>query len=180
MIGKINSKHLLYLILGIIIVSLATTVTLSRYSTTISGTGTATAAAIALPKDESASFEVSSPQKPGDTGVYKFKVVNFNDTNPNERVSDVTQSYSITVEDMGNLPLEYSLSSSDNPTTNYALTNTEGTNIWTGGQLPHTTLTTHNYELTVTWPADEYNSELSTEIDYVTVIVNSEQVTLTQ
>lgn len=155
-----------WLLFAVILTLLISSTTLSRYLTTVSGAGTATVAAVAMEKGE-VSFDTAN-LKPGGTAAYTFAVTNRREG----RVSDVAQSYSVTVTATGNLPLAYSLEPLDSTP---ALSKIAGELVWTGGSLPHTKATTHTYSLTVSWPADRKSAALADEIDLITVTVDAQQ-----
>ncbi|MBC8571214.1 hypothetical protein [Zongyangia hominis] len=165
---KVKIRWLLFLVL---IVALASTVTLSRYMTSVSGTGTASISTVDM-KATSLNFS-SGELKPGGSKTFSFDVVNFTGTN----VSDVTQDYTVTVTTSGNLPLHFDLSGAGAAGDGYALLKDAGSSTWSGGLLPHTAATTHSYTLTVTWPQENNAAALADEIDLITVTVRAEQAT---
>lgn len=166
---KLKIRWLLYLLL---IAALASTVTLSRYLTTVTGEGTAAVAAVAL--DGSITIDVSG-LTPGGSKTVTFSVTNTK----NDTTSDVTQDYSITVNTTGNLPLTFALQCTDtgSPASGIGINTSSATTgtIWTGGVLPHTNLTTHTYTLTVSWDSKYSDPKYAKEIDAVTLTVNAQQ-----
>lgn len=159
-------RWILYLLYGITVVMLLTTVTLSRYLTTISGTGAAQVANVAL----GGTLPINvTDMHPGESRAIAFTVKNAD----NGKISEVAQSYAISVSSTGNLPLSFTLGSSES--TDHALTQANGSSTWTGGLLPHTTETTHAYTLTVSWPGGQNNPKYAKEVDAVTLRVDAQQ-----
>ncbi len=146
--------------------------TYSRFSSQATGTGTANIAAAALNSTMDVS-EALEGMAPGDSCTIAFRVSNEEESGT---VSEVTQSYTIAIETTGNLPLTYTLSTGDTPKDHHALTQNNGSLVWTGGLLPHSTPTTHTYTLTVSWPDEEADPSLTDEIDLVSVTVEARQV----
>lgn len=166
--GRAKPRWIPYLVYGIIVAMLVSTVTLSRYMSTVSGTGAVSVASVAL--DGSIPIDVKN-MVPGEGRTVTFSVTNEKDG----QISDVAQSYTVTVSTTGNLPLHFTLSAAASPSTGYALTRIGQTDVWTGGALPHTTDTTHTYTLTVTWPANETDPKYAREVDAVTLTVDAQQ-----
>ena len=173
MSGKKGLGRIPYLLYAIIVVLLISTVTLSRYLTTVSGSGSADVASMVLNGTEVA-IDVSGIC-PGDSRTLLFSVSN----DESGDISDVIQSYTITLETTDNIPLTFSLSSGDAAGTDHALTpaltSENNIHVWTGGALPHTTGTVHNYTLTVAWPSGESDPKYAKEVDAVRLTVDSVQ-----
>lgn len=172
-----------WLACALLIITLVTGVTYSRYITTVTGTGSAEVARIEMSgqmTNSETSLDLSN-LKPGETKIIQFSVVNYSGTD--QRVSDVAQQYSIEVISTGNLPLTFELKSE-------AVTDPQGkaAEPWSGaltggtpiktaanGEFPHSTKSTHTYTLTVKWPKDKNSVQYTDEVDMVTLYVESKQ-----
>lgn len=164
-----RSRRLAWLIYAVVVTALISATTLSRYMTTVTGTGTAAVAHVAL--GGSHTIDVSGMQ-PGETRTVSFSVTNAKDG----VISDVAQDYTVSVATTGNLPLTFALATGNGDTNaNHALTQGDTANSWSGGSLPPTTSTTHNYTLTVTWPGSENDPKYAREVDAVTLTVDAVQ-----
>ena len=168
---KSNKKRrvpwITWLAFAVVVSALVSTTTLSRYISTVSGTGTARIASVEM--DGSLDIDVTG-LSPGSSKEVTFTVTNYKDG----AVSEVSQTYAISVESTGNLPLTFALSTADSPATGHALTS-GGNNTWTGGLLPHTVQTTHTYTLTVKWNQSYNDPKYADEIDAVRLLVNAQQ-----
>jgi len=170
--------YLLYLTIACMLV---VSVTYARYSSDVHGHATATVAAVALDVTSAASqLDLTAhlqKMHPGETRQIEFSVTNQKDG----RISQVSQNYSIAVNTTGNLPLTYELAPiSQNPEGTCVQQNaitTDLTITWPGGLLPVSgSSITHTYTLTVSWPSDQTDERYASEIDLVTLIIDSEQV----
>lgn len=158
----------------VVVSALAKSSTQAKYISTVSGNSLASVASVAMEQNR-ISFNTSD-LKPGGSASYAFTVTNVS----SGIVSDVAQSYTITVNDLGNLPLIYTLqctSTGENGIGIYTAKTalTAGT-ASAAGVLPHTTETTHTYTLTASWPTDSTNPALADEIDLITLTVDSIQL----
>ena len=169
-------KHLVpgriicYLLFLTVVCTLVFGASYSRFASQATGTGTANIAEVAL----NSQIDLSEKLKgmvPGDTRAIEIQVSNRKDG----AISEVAQSYTVSIETTGNLPLAYSLSTKDTPTTGHALVQGGNPLVWTGGLLPHTDPTTHTYILTVSWPSGNAAPALTNESDLVTITVDSKQ-----
>ena len=148
----------------------------AKYTREVKGTAAAT---VAVWGSESTSENIDiTGLKPGDSKTFTLKVTNT----MNNKVSEVTQDYTITLKITNNLPLTYTISGVSDPSSIGTLINipnsldlTDGSITLTGGSLPHTNTVTHTYTITVAWPIDENNKELADEIDAITLTVNAKQ-----
>ncbi|RGY96823.1 hypothetical protein [Clostridium sp. AM58-1XD] len=151
-------------------------VTYARYAAQVKGEA---AASIAAWGSDSSDFTIDvSGLYPGKTQDYQFAVTN----KKGDRVSEVSQKYSITVDTTGNLPLKFQIDAgsglpSGSLVNTGELAVTAGKARTEGGFLPHSSETVHNYVLKVSWPEgnDNNSSDYADEIDLVTVTVNAEQ-----
>lgn len=155
-------------------------VTFARYYQEVQGQGTGSVAAVALDlaTGSGGAVDVTSQlrgMKPGDVRTVDFVVSNKKDG----MTSEVAQSYSVSVETTGNLPLTFELASkggsgADKYVTTPGATTGSGA-TWTGGVLP-VGAATHTYKLTVTWPLNSANPALADEIDRVVLKIDAQQV----
>lgn len=144
----------------------------ARFSSEAMGSGTASVAAAALNSRMDMSDRLEGIA-PGETRTIAFQVTNQKEDGT---ISEVTQSYTITIETTGNLPLTYALSTGDTPDTDHALTNKRDALMWEGGILPHSVPATHTYMLSVSWPTGSASPYLADEIDLVAVTIDAQQV----
>lgn len=149
--------------------------TYAKYVSEVDGKGSGSVAAWGSDFTETNSIDLSQ-LKPGKEIKYQFNVTNVKDG----KTSEVSQEYSIILNTTGNLPLTYTLtantSSSSGSYVNVGELKIEnGICTLTGGTLPHTESTTHDYTLTISWPADKNDASYADEIDLVTLTVNAQQ-----
>ncbi|MEQ2428366.1 hypothetical protein [Enterocloster hominis (ex Hitch et al. 2024)] len=118
---------------------------------------------------------------PGADGTYGFAVTNKKDG----RISQVGQEYSIMVETMGNIPLEFTLVLAEDVAdgAGTSILGRAGNPIQLAsgtytklGTLPYAREASHPYKLTITWPAEKTEASYMDEIDLVTVTVKAEQI----
>lgn len=154
----------------------------ARYSTKVSGAATAVVAAWGSDyTTDTANIIDVSGLTPGSSLVYKFRVTNEKDG----KVSEVAQSYFVTVETTGNLPLTFTLSLENSPSAGSAVAVTDASrtlsfinnkSVSDGGSLPPAVSVSHNYILTVSWPQDQNGEKYAGEIDQVSLTVNAQQI----
>lgn len=174
--NNIKFHILAWLLFAVILTLLIAPTTFSRYITTVKGADTAEVATVALAGNaENASLTVSvGGMEPGDTRTFVFQVTNTKD----KKISDVAQSYTITIDTTGNLPLDYLLSAEVKDNEGFAAEGLpkDGGKTTTAGRLPHTASVTHTYTLTVEWPLSENDPKYADEVDAVYLVVDSQQV----
>lgn len=172
-----KTRILSYLLLLTLASLLLVSVSYSRYTSNVSGTAAASVAVWSSQTSVPTSIDISG-LTPGATKTYDFSITNTKDN----RVSEVSQEYSVTVETTGNLPLTFALSPQDNipssvgtviPEQNLTIGSEKVTA--SGGTLPHSVTETHTYRLTVTWPPDANLTVYKDEIDLVTLTVDAHQ-----
>lgn len=165
----------LYLVYAIAVTAMAATVTLSRYTAAVAGTGTAAAAQFVAELDPLTVSPEQLPDAPGKSAGISFSVTNEKEGS----VSEVAQTYTVTVRSSGNLPLTFTLAPSG------------GTPAGVGTQIAETVLTAgtpaaqgsfpagtgcvHAYTLTVAWPKEENSADYANEIDALQIEVRTEQ-----
>lgn len=165
---KLKIENLL--LLCIITTIAITTLTLSRYETTVAGNDS-TRVAIPIINLSSNVLNVTvSPINP--MQEYIFSVSNTEET----KSSEVSMEYTIKVNSFGNLPLEFELYTFNN--------NTEGIeNLFEGnGTTTSSSIIriednqVRTYKLKIKWKENNKDYKLSNTIDYVQVILDSKQV----
>ena len=177
----------LYLVYAIAVTAMAATVTLSRYTAAATGVGTAAAAQFVA---ELTPLTVSPEQLPDAPG--KSAGISFSVTNEKEgSVSEVAQTYTVTVRSSGNLPLTFTLAPSgstpagvgtqiaETVLTAEPLSAQEGISAGTPaaqGSFPAGTGCVHAYTLTVAWPEGKNSADYANEIDALQIEVRTEQV----
>ncbi len=110
---------------------------------------------------------------PGDSRTYTLKV----DNGTGDKVSEVSQKYSIEVTTAGNLPLIYTLT--ENGTTVGRFSESDAaSHTFTDSSMAFSAAKAgaHTYSLTVSWPGDQNSIDLSGLPDYIQVNINVEQV----
>ncbi|WP_343210716.1 hypothetical protein [Anaerolentibacter hominis] len=165
-----------YLVYLVLVTSVLISVTLSRYATRMTGTGTALVASMASDLEPSSFQFTIGPLKPGDTSIYSFLINNYE----GDRVSEVSQIYSISLETTGNLPLTFEITGEPlvQPEEWNKLAEADpGQNSMSGGRLPHTQKVSHSYEIKITWPSSLSDPVYQDEIDLITVTVAASQAT---
>ena len=180
-----KSRIIGYILLLTMVSLMVVSLSFARYSTQVSGMATASVAAWGA--DYTTSEQVSntidiSGLVPGGTQDYKFRIINEKDG----KISEVAQSYSITVDTTGNLPLEFVLSLDPastvqgktlvNSSAPAALTFTNNKSVMEGGELPPAISSSHDYILTISWPEGQNGAVYSGEIDLVTLTVKAQQI----
>ena len=185
---KRKHRYITWLIYGIVLTILLTTITLSRFNSSGSGNDSATVASIVTEQKEIKLKISNESLKPGKVVEYKFGITNTKTENDDIYISEVSQSYDIMLETTGNLPLKYQLikdvdasgtngTLAEGATEEKAITdankkvqiNTES------GILPHSVEEEHYYILKVTWPSDKTHHKYATEIDAITIEFVAEQ-----
>lgn len=152
-------------------------VTYGRYTSTVTGTATATVARVELNSTADLSNALKGI-KPGDNIGIDVKVSNMD---ANNKISEVTQDYSITIDTTGNLPLKFTLAGKNTTAKGtYVNTTTLSENtgnqvVWSGGQMPHSEIAQHEYTLNVTWEQSNNNDEFANEIDCITLTIDAKQ-----
>ncbi len=160
-----------YLLFLTLVCTLLFGATYSRYGSQVTGAGIADIAAVSLNSTVDLSPKLSG-MVPGETRNIMIQVSNQKESGA---ISEVTQGYTITIDTTGNLPLTYTLDTTDTPNIDHALTPSEDSLVWTGGVLPHTQKTTHTYTLGVTWPKAQNDPRYANNVDAVRFVVDSQQ-----
>lgn len=155
--------------------------TYARYASSASGTDGAHVALFGESETITLFHDTSTKFYPGVSGDSKITVTNQTSDN---RVSEVSQHYSIEVETAGTLPLVFTLKDQNGKTIG---TFTEKSSILNSdGEERHTFQTdqmtfqagvegSHTYELNMEWPKDKANPLLAGVPDFVNVNVKVEQ-----
>ena len=163
-------RILLWMTLISIIATFFFTGTYSAYTSKITITGSEQVASVVVGGELSVSTSEISPTSPIE---YTFKILNKN----NGIISDVSQTYSLSISDRNNLPLQYSIKSSEitkgTGTLAGGFTNKSTT---TNGILPNSSETSHTYTLLIQWKTGETDVRYADEIDMITINVNLVQV----
>lgn len=181
---KRRHRYITWLLYTIVLTTIVTTITLSRYTSNVSLTGSADVASIVTIQKEIVLNPSSQVLKPGQQVKYKFGITN----DDNGDISEVTQSYDIYFQTTGNLPLTYELvkNSDDGVSTdNHAVPNSGKFTYNTStkinaspGTLNHTNSEVHYYDLIVNWPNtdNDYDDKYATEIDAITIRFEATQI----
>lgn len=144
----------------------------ARYSSRASGSGGASVALWA--STQTVTLNGTLPAQPGGSCTYPISVSNTKDG----KTCEVSQSYSITVKTAGNLPLSFSLTRDGTEVGTF--TESAGAPDWTveadDMAFPAGTAGTHNYVLTVTWPAGQTDEALMGLPDFIQIDITARQI----
>ena len=190
-----TSRLPLYLLLAVVVTTLATTGTLARYRSEFGATANMEVAAFAGGGTLDFNLDVDlGNMYPNETRTTTFTVQNYE----GDKKCDVVMDYDIRVDTAGNLPLTFTLRGKrDNDGENSVLAgdfeavpgedSSAGggpaggkTFVASGGRLPIAggtdgRPTQHTYQLEVTWEKTENDIQYLGEIDKVTVTVTAVQ-----
>ena len=181
---KERRRYVTWLIYAIVLTTIVTTITLSRYTSNVSSTSSGEVATIVTVQKEIELISSNQVLKPGQEVKYKFGITN----KENDEISDVTQNYDIYFKTTGNLPLTYELQKDDGGSSYiYAVPTTITDGFYDNefckinsdsGTLPHTNEEIHYYNLIVKWPekAGYDDDKYATEIDAITIRFEATQV----
>ena len=165
-----RSRVIMWMTYFILIMTLISTTTISRYIAKVSGSDSVSTANIFLANNvidldlNGIAYDASK--------TFSFQVVNFDEkTN-----SDVSQQYYIEIKTTNNLPINYTITSQDTNTVDHALNKVDNENRWNGGNMVHSSNVTHNYIVTATWQHGKIDEKYMNEIDAVQLIVHSQQL----
>ena len=161
-----NMPKLIFLCL--ITTIIVTTLTLSKYESTLAGNSNAI---VAVPVMDLSTNTISLNINPIDEEkIYTFSVANIKD----KQQSEVSMKYTIQIQSLENLPLEFEL---------YAETDTRREkNLLSGnGKITDPIVMgleeeKHTYNLKIKWRELEDSYLYSQTIDYVQIVLNSEQI----
>ena len=113
---------------------------------------------------------------PGDADIIKFSVQNFAD----ERVTETTTRYQITLKTTGNLPLDFTLSDGENKIlADDWSCNGEGESVYKYHNAPVFSVQateTHQYILKAKWDKSKNDAKFSGQTDAVYIAVEFIQV----
>ena len=183
-----NRKNKLLLLAVIITTIIVATFALSKYQSTLASKSSATTAipVISLTSNKlNVNLEINPVDKEQD---YIFQVSNYINSKENgelnsssdnstlETVSEVTMQYNLQIKTVDTLPLEFELYSYDDENSEKIgenlLTNSKSNNIIIGyGEKEIQT-----YILKIKWKDGMNNYLYNKEIDYLQLVLNSEQV----
>ena len=195
---KKSSRLPLYLLLAVLVTSLATTGTLAQYRSEFIATADMKVAAFAGGGALNFDLDVDlNNMYPGEKRITVFTVQNYD----GEKECDVAMDYEVRLETQGNLPLEFTLVGTKNSDGEHnELAAREFTELSgpaegeggeetpasgkrylsSGGQLPVASengqAVQHKYELEILWPLDRNDSVYSGVVDAITVTVTAVQV----
>ncbi|MCH5353037.1 MAG: hypothetical protein J1E06_06195 [Acutalibacter sp.] len=193
---KKTSRLPLYLLLAVVVTSLATTGTLAKYRSEFGAIVDMKVAAFAGGGTLDFDLDVDlGGMYPGESCTTVFTVQNYD----GEKSCAVAMDYEIQVETQGNLPLEFTLTGTrDSSGENNVLAGNlvesadpvegdpeEGTPaggkkyLASGGKLPIASEANgqvqHKYELNIVWPLEKNDSKYERGVDKITVTVTAVQ-----
>ena len=163
---KANAMHLplgIYLIYLLVATLLFTGVSFSKFATTSSGEDSARVAVMAIDTTHVIAQEL--PIAPGETNDFTITLTN----KENDRVCEVTQNYSMTVENLTNnmaLSYEYYLVENGTETKKDAVTGTFGAGIEEAV----------TYKIKITWNGAPQPAASAFEVDGLEIVIKAEQV----
>lgn len=113
---------------------------------------------------------------PGITRTYDLAVTNGDD----DRTSEVAQRYSIVLTTSGNLPLTYTLAPADGSAVLGSFTEsaTTATHTFSSDSMAFAASqqSSHEYKLTVNWPAEKNDASLAGVPDFIQIDIDVEQI----
>jgi len=154
----------------IIIVSFS----ISRYQSTIAGADTGEVAKIVLNKSQDIKINLDGNGfYPGSTYIYEFGITNEDNGN----VLETKMNYTITINDLGYIPLTYTLETvnvagSGTAISDTALTKGVATN---NGTMP-LTADTHTYKLYIHWDEIDNNVSYSKLLENIKISIDATQI----
>lgn len=165
-----------YLLLLIAATLMILSFSYAKYTKKVNGTASAV---VALWGSTSSTQSIDiSGLRPGSEKEITMVIKNTKD----DKVSEVTQDYSITLKTTGNLPLQYAIQGKSDSAGKGSMINnvdnltfTNGNITLQGGSLPHTDSVKHTYTIKVKWPDEKKEAVLADEIDMLTLIVDAKQ-----
>ncbi len=124
----------------------------ARYASTASNSDSARVAAFVFDVADTQAHMITLEEitQPGDSVTYSFTVTNTRGTAPNKVTSEVEQTYQLTMELAGSLPLVSSLSGGDTITLMNYGKESGSSHIMQAAVEENT-----SYSLTVTWPEEQ-------------------------
>ena len=161
----------------IITTILVTTFTLSKFESSIAGQShTKVAASVMQLTADNPVIPIEVSPIKQDT-IYEFRVSNTDGS----QQSEVSMEYTLEIQSIGNLPLEFALYTyeGDNIGTTNLLTESGSTadnSKTTLITMPHDTKNPHRYRLHIQWKEGENSHLYSHTIDYVRLILHSTQI----
>lgn len=166
-----------YLFILLMVTFMVITLTYARYTSKVSGDVDASVALWNSNLSSNSSFDLSG-LVPGENKQYTFKIKNVKDN----KVSEVSQNYTIELKTTNNLPLEFSLTGSSDLSNDDGIISNDnkinfdnGSAVLSGGSLPAASSVTHTYTLTVSWPGASRDVKYVDEIDSLTLVVKANQ-----
>lgn len=169
-----KSKYMPILIfLGIITTIIVTTLTLSKYETSMAeSSSTKTAIPVMDVSSNVIQLEINPIEQ---ENIYTEKIYNFSVSNNKAgQESEVSMEYTIQIESLANLPLEFELYTQEDVQETNNLFKDNGSVTETIqiklGEEPHT------YKLKIKWREGENSYLYNQTIDYIRIVMNSNQV----
>lgn len=170
-------KPKILVIVTLITTMLVTFISLSRYESTIAGKSEGRIATYILGISTNNIINVPiSPVTPNNSQEFYFELTNKDE---NEKKNEVTLQYTIQLENMANLPLDFLLYKFNETTTEYDKIQLNA-NI-TDNIKYITEETNHKYKLEIKWKENTQNTtydsyKYSKTLDYIKIRVNAVQV----
>jgi hypothetical protein len=169
---KMSPRILVIMILvtSIIVASFS----ISRYETILDGDDISTVALVTLNKSQDIEISLDGNDFfPGSTYIYEFGITN----NDNGKILETKMNYTITINDLGNIPLEYTLenvSVSGNGVAIEDKTLTKG--LATSAGIMPLTSDTHTYKLYIHWNEENNDENYSKLLENIKISIDAEQI----
>lgn len=144
---------------------------ISKYTTTLADADSAIVAMPIMNLSSSNSLELQiSPTDEEKT--YILQISNYLDS----QTSEVSMNYYIQITSLGNLPLEFKLYTYENETIGDTDLLEGNGNMTDQIEMGFDQKTIHSYALKISWKSTETSYQYAGEIDYIDIIVRSEQI----
>lgn len=167
----------LAIIITIITIVLFTSFSLSKYKTTSTGSSGGRVAQYVLKINEDSTVNIPITDiKPNSSQEYYFEIIN----EENGKKNEVTLEYTIELENIANLPLEFTMYKYNEETKQYEEIKLNA-NITDKIKMMADESKNHKYKIEIKWKDNNgeatYDSyKYSKTLDYIKIIVNAKQV----
>ncbi len=171
---NIRNKPGILVFLTIITTIIIVSFSISRYQSTIAGADTGQVAKIILNKSQELEISLDGNNfYPGSTYTYEFGITNEDNGN----VLETKMNYTITVNDLGYIPLTYRLETVSVTGSGTAISNTDLTKgvATNSGTMPLTS-DTHTYKLYIHWDIADNNESYSKLLENIKISIDAKQI----
>ena len=171
-------KKKILIITAVVTIIIATYISYAKYTTSAAGNSGGRVAKYTLEMATNNIINVPiTPVTPNNSQEFYFELTNKEE---NQRKNEVTLKYTIEIENMANLPLEFKLYKYNENSTEYEELKLNA-NVSENVTMKADEEENHKYKLEIKWKENtqstEYNSyKYSKTMDYIKLIVNAVQV----